>query len=86
MQKAMSTMDGIIDTVSAPHALMPLFSLLKPNGKLVVVGAPNKPVELDILFLVMGKSLHSELNVYFSFLIYKNVQKKSKHSILNRNM
>nr|A0A2P1GIW4.1 RecName: Full=Protein REDOX 1; AltName: Full=Cinnamyl alcohol dehydrogenase 4 [Catharanthus roseus]AVM85917.1 redox 1 [Catharanthus roseus] len=56
-QKAMSTMDGIIDTVSAPHALMPLFSLLKPNGKLIVVGAPNKPVELDILFLVMGRKM-----------------------------
>ncbi|KAE9450065.1 hypothetical protein C3L33_18026, partial [Rhododendron williamsianum] len=38
MQAAMGTLDGIIDTVSAAHALVPLLFLLKNNGKIVMVG------------------------------------------------
>ena len=51
----MGTLDGIIDTVSAVHSLMPLIGLLKPHGKLVTVGAPEKPLELPIFPLIMGK-------------------------------
>ncbi|KAJ8765708.1 hypothetical protein K2173_014830 [Erythroxylum novogranatense] len=47
MKAAMSTMDGIIDTVSASH------------GKLVMVGAPEKPLELPIFPLLMGRKLVS---------------------------
>ncbi|KAF9605297.1 hypothetical protein IFM89_015913 [Coptis chinensis] len=36
------TLDGIIDTVSVVHHLMPLIGLLKNHGKLVMVGAPEK--------------------------------------------
>ncbi|KAL5705473.1 cinnamyl-alcohol dehydrogenase [Ranunculus cassubicifolius] len=57
MQSAMGTMDGIIDTVSATHPLMPLFGLLKTNGKLVMVGAPEKPLELYTFNLIMGRKL-----------------------------
>ncbi|THG06415.1 hypothetical protein TEA_030172 [Camellia sinensis var. sinensis] len=46
MQAAMGTLDGIIDTVSAVHSLLPLLGLLKSHGKLVLVGAPEKPFEL----------------------------------------
>nr|GEX26016.1 probable mannitol dehydrogenase [Tanacetum cinerariifolium] len=46
MEAAVGTMDGIIDTVSADHPLVPLISLLKPNGKLVLVGVPSKPHEV----------------------------------------
>ncbi|RVW57329.1 putative mannitol dehydrogenase [Vitis vinifera] len=42
MQAALGTMDGIIDTVSAVHPLLPLIDLLKSHGKLVMVGAPNR--------------------------------------------
>ncbi|KAF4404466.1 hypothetical protein G4B88_005852 [Cannabis sativa] len=35
MQGAMSTMDGIIDTVCAVHPLMSLIGLLKSQGKLI---------------------------------------------------
>ena len=52
---AMSSMDGIIDTVSAKHPLLPLIGLLKSHGKLVMVGAPDKPLELPILPLIFGK-------------------------------
>ncbi|KAJ0097820.1 hypothetical protein Patl1_28344 [Pistacia atlantica] len=52
---AMGTLDGIIDTVSAVHPLLPLLSLLKSNGKLIMVGAPEKPLELPIFPLLMGR-------------------------------
>jgi cinnamyl-alcohol dehydrogenase len=53
----MGTMDYIIDTVSAVHPLAPLLGLLKLNGKLITVGLPEKPLELPIFPLVLGKPL-----------------------------
>ncbi|GAB2279285.1 Probable mannitol dehydrogenase [Dionaea muscipula] len=57
MQAAIGTMDGIIDTVSAFHPLLPLIGLLKSNGKLIMVGAPDKPLELPTFPLLMGRKL-----------------------------
>ncbi|XP_030975563.1 probable mannitol dehydrogenase [Quercus lobata] len=57
MQAAQGTMDGIIDTVSAMHPLLPLIGLLKLQGKLVMVGAPEKPLELPVFPLLMGRKL-----------------------------
>jgi len=54
-QAAMNTLDGIIDTVSAVHPILPLLMLMKSHGKLVMVGAPEKPVELPVFPLRMGK-------------------------------
>lgn len=56
-------MDGIIDTVAAVHPILPLLSLLKTNGKLVMVGAPEKPLELPIFPLLMGKSFPHSVHV-----------------------
>ena len=55
IQAAVGTMDGIIDTVSAAHPLPPLISLLKTHGKLVLVGAPEKPLELPAFPLLLGE-------------------------------
>ncbi|XP_058081249.1 probable mannitol dehydrogenase isoform X3 [Magnolia sinica] len=55
MLAAMGTMDGIIDTVSAVHPILPLIGLLKTNGKLVMVGAPEKPLELPVFPLLFGR-------------------------------
>ena len=55
VQVALGTMDYIIDTVSAIHSLGPLLAMLKLNGKLITVGLPDKPLELPIFPLVMGK-------------------------------
>ncbi|XVE86891.1 hypothetical protein DITRI_Ditri18aG0071900 [Diplodiscus trichospermus] len=55
MQTAMGTMDGIIDTVSAPHTLLPLIGLLKSHSNLVMVGIPDKPLELPVFPLVLGR-------------------------------
>ncbi|PRQ57194.1 putative mannitol dehydrogenase [Rosa chinensis] len=57
MQAAIGTMDGIIDTVSAQHPLLPLIGLLKSHGKLVMVGAPEKPLELPVFPLLMGRKM-----------------------------
>ncbi|KAI3453417.1 hypothetical protein Pfo_010080 [Paulownia fortunei] len=55
MQAAAGTLDGIIDTVSAVHPIQPLLSLLKPHGKLIVVGAPEKPLELPVFPLITAR-------------------------------
>nr|CAD1826548.1 unnamed protein product [Ananas comosus var. bracteatus] len=54
MQAARSTMDGIIDTVSAFHPILPLISLLKVHGKMIMLGGPNKPLELYSYSLIQG--------------------------------
>ncbi|KAI5576594.1 hypothetical protein BDE02_09G054500 [Populus trichocarpa] len=57
MQAAMGTMDGVIDTVSAMHPILPLIILLKTQGKLVLVGAPAKPLELPVFPLIVGRKI-----------------------------
>ncbi|KAF8411814.1 hypothetical protein HHK36_004373 [Tetracentron sinense] len=57
MQAAKGTMDGIIDTVSAHHSLLPLIDLLKTHGKLILVGAPAKPLELPVFPLLFGRKI-----------------------------
>ncbi|KAJ8769666.1 hypothetical protein K2173_005269 [Erythroxylum novogranatense] len=63
MKAAIGTMDFIIDTVSAVHALPPLLSLLKVNGKLIMVGLPDKPFELSIFPLTLGRKLVGGSNI-----------------------
>jgi len=57
LKAAMGTLDYIIDTVSAVHPLFPLLGLLKVNGKLITLGLPEKPLELPIFPLVLGRKL-----------------------------
>ncbi|KAI7753568.1 hypothetical protein M8C21_002208 [Ambrosia artemisiifolia] len=57
MQALAGSLDGIIDTVSATHPMAPLLSLLKTDGKLVLVGAPEKPLELAAFSLIMGRKI-----------------------------
>ncbi|KAJ0096555.1 hypothetical protein Patl1_28370 [Pistacia atlantica] len=44
-------------TVAAPHALEPLIGLLKTNGKLVLIGCLEKPLELPVFPLLMGRRI-----------------------------
>ncbi|KAF7140862.1 hypothetical protein RHSIM_Rhsim06G0212600 [Rhododendron simsii] len=55
MQAAMGTMDGILNTVSAVFPLVPLIGLLKSHGKLIMVGASEKPLELPVFPLLLGR-------------------------------
>ncbi|VAI50931.1 unnamed protein product [Triticum turgidum subsp. durum] len=52
MKAAMSSKDGIINTVSANIPMAPLLRLLKPNGKMILVGLPEKPMEISPFALV----------------------------------
>ncbi|KAG9149031.1 hypothetical protein Leryth_010637 [Lithospermum erythrorhizon] len=49
------SLDFILDTVSAKHSLGPILELLKVNGTLVLVGAPDKPLDLPSFPLIFGK-------------------------------
>ncbi|XP_004512559.1 probable mannitol dehydrogenase [Cicer arietinum] len=57
MQAAMNTLDGILDTVSGDHSLLPLLGLLKSHGKLVMLGVPTKPLEISAFPLILGRKL-----------------------------
>ncbi|KAH6759272.1 cinnamyl alcohol dehydrogenase 9 [Perilla frutescens var. frutescens] len=49
------SLDFILDTVSAQHSLGAILELLKVNGTLVIVGAPDKPIDLPSFPLIFGK-------------------------------
>lgn len=55
MQAGKRSLDFILDTVSAQHSLGPILELLKVDGTLVTVGAPDQPLELPPFPLIFGK-------------------------------
>jgi alcohol dehydrogenase (NADP+) len=55
VQKHAGSFDFILDTVSADHDLNQYLSLLRPNGSLVLVGAPEKPAPVSAFNLIMGR-------------------------------
>nr|CAB3482411.1 unnamed protein product [Digitaria exilis] len=57
MKNAAGTMDGIINTVSANVPVAPYMGLLKPNGKMIMVGLPEKPLEIPPFDLIMGSKI-----------------------------
>ncbi|KAJ6822144.1 8-hydroxygeraniol dehydrogenase-like [Iris pallida] len=59
MQAAIGTMDGIISTVSAVHAVTPLLLLLKPHGKMIMLGGTLQPFEVQLYPLVLGERILS---------------------------
>jgi uncharacterized zinc-type alcohol dehydrogenase-like protein len=46
--------DFILDTVSADHDLNQYLALLRPNGAMVLVGAPGKPAAVAAFNLIFG--------------------------------
>ncbi|XP_071735392.1 mannitol dehydrogenase-like [Rutidosis leptorrhynchoides] len=57
MQAAMWSLDGIIDTVSSNHPIAPLIAALKPHGKLIIHGVPEKPLEIPAFSLLTGNKV-----------------------------
>ena len=55
LEKLTSSFDFIIDTVSAPHDLNLYISLLRTNGHMVLVGAPDKPAPVSAFPLIMNR-------------------------------
>ncbi|KAF5769286.1 putative mannitol dehydrogenase [Helianthus annuus] len=63
MEAARGTLDGIIDTVSGDHPIAPLLNALTPHGKLVLVGAPESPLEVAAFYLIMGRKTIAGSNI-----------------------
>jgi uncharacterized zinc-type alcohol dehydrogenase-like protein len=55
MQKHASSFDFILDCVSADHDLNAYLALLKRNGTLTLVGAPEKPLPVNAFNLLFGR-------------------------------
>ncbi|CAA2972805.1 geraniol dehydrogenase [Olea europaea subsp. europaea] len=82
MKVAGGTLDGIIDTVSATHPLLALISLLKPHGKMVLVGAPAQPLELPVFPLISGKKIIAGSGVGGMKETQEMIDFAAKHNIL----
>lgn len=57
MKAAMGSMEGIIDTVPAPHPVAPLIDLLKANGKLVILGPTIEAMQVPTIPMLKGRKL-----------------------------
>jgi uncharacterized zinc-type alcohol dehydrogenase-like protein len=55
MLKHANSFDFIIDTVPFKHEISPYINLLKVDGTLTFVGAPNEPLTLDVPLLLFGR-------------------------------
>ena len=55
MKKHTGSFDFILDTVSANHDLEHIIFLLKRDGALVLVGAPDKPMQIGAFPLLFGR-------------------------------
>ena len=55
MQKHMRSFDFILDAVSAEHDINAYLNLLKVDGTLTIVGAPEKPLPVGVFNLLMGR-------------------------------
>nr|UZH97793.1 cinnamyl alcohol dehydrogenase CAD3 [Morus alba]UZH97794.1 cinnamyl alcohol dehydrogenase CAD4 [Morus alba] len=55
MQEAFDSFDYIIDTVPVFHPLEPYLSLLKLDGKLILLGVINKPLQFVTPMVMLGR-------------------------------
>jgi len=55
MQKHAGSFDFILDAVSASHDINAYLQLLRRDGNLTLVGAPEKPMEVAAFNLIMGR-------------------------------
>jgi cinnamyl-alcohol dehydrogenase len=57
MQEAADSFDYVIDTVPVFHALEPYISLLKLDGKLILMGVINTPLQFVTPMLMLGRKI-----------------------------
>jgi uncharacterized zinc-type alcohol dehydrogenase-like protein len=55
MQKHLGSFDFILGTVSAPYDVNPYLGLLKRNGTMTLVGAPDTPLPVGAIDLIFGR-------------------------------
>jgi len=63
MQKHAGSFDFILDTVSADHDINAYISLLRIDGNITVVGAPEKPLGVVAFALIFGRRSLSGSNI-----------------------
>jgi uncharacterized zinc-type alcohol dehydrogenase-like protein len=63
MQKHAGSFDFILDTVSAKHDINAYLNLLRPDGNITLVGAPEKPLDVAAFSLIMGRRSLSGSNI-----------------------
>ena len=63
MQKHAGSFDFILDTVSAKHDINAYLNLLRLDGNITLVGAPENPLEVAAFSLIMGRGSLSGSNI-----------------------
>ena len=63
MQKHAGSFDFILDTVSADHDINAYINLLRIDGNITVVGAPEKPLGVLAFSLILGRRTLSGSNI-----------------------
>ncbi|EGK90016.1 NAD(P)-dependent alcohol dehydrogenase [Microcoleus vaginatus PCC 9802] len=63
MQQNAGSFDFILDTVSANHDINAYLNLLRLDGNITLVGAPEKPLEVAAFSLIMGRRSLSGSNI-----------------------
>lgn len=56
MQEAADSLDYILDTVPVHHPLEPYLSLLKVDGKLVLMGVISEPMQFVSPMIMLGET------------------------------
>ncbi|KAL3618321.1 8-hydroxygeraniol dehydrogenase [Castilleja foliolosa] len=57
LASAAGTLDGILDAIAAYHSIKAYLDLLKPEGKLVMVSLPEKPLQLPMFALATHRKM-----------------------------
>jgi uncharacterized zinc-type alcohol dehydrogenase-like protein len=55
MNKHAGSFDFILDAVAAPHDINAYINMLRVDGNLTIVGAPEKPHAISAFSLIMGR-------------------------------
>jgi len=63
MQKHAGSFDFILDTVSAKHDINAYLNLLRLDGNITLVGAPENPLEVAAFSLIVGRRSLSGSNI-----------------------
>jgi uncharacterized zinc-type alcohol dehydrogenase-like protein len=63
MRKHAGSFDFILDTVSAGHDINACINLLRRDGTITIVGAPEKPMEVPAFALIFGRRSLSGSNI-----------------------
>lgn len=69
MSELADSLDYVIDTVPVHHALEPYLSLLKLDGKLILMGVINNPLQFLTPLLMLGESLIKKVNPFLMIVI-----------------